>query len=142
MNFFDLFRTAYSNWFQARAKKFTQRKVSRSASRYYRHRAVQTDYIPAPRKGWHYEHGDLVRNTIAAVVLLALPGCASQQIDHVLANLDKDCTRHYSGSIGGIGIVAQATFEIDCKASGTTITTTTTFVPANPNTPTGQPNGQ
>jgi len=80
---------------------------------------------------------------LIALALLVLPGCAAQQIDHVLSNIDKDCERHYAGSIGGIaGVGAQATFDISCKASGTTITTTTTFVPANPNAPTGQPNGQ
>jgi len=73
------------------------------------------------------------RLVIAIAIALLLTGCAAQQIDHILSNLDKDCERHYSGSVGGIaGIGAQGNFTIDCKASGTTITTTTTVVPANP----------
>jgi len=74
-------------------------------------------------------------------ILLLTPGCASQQVDHILSNLDKDCERHYMGNLGAMGVGATVSFQIDCKASGTTTTTTTTFVPANPSSgavPSGQ----
>ena len=76
---------------------------------------------------------NLIIKTVLLIWLACCSGCASQDIKAVLANLDKDCERHYAGSIGGIaGIGAQANFQIDCKASGTTTTTTVTVVPANP----------
>jgi len=44
--------------------------------------------------------------------LLLLCGCASAQIDHALSNLDKDCARHYAGSVAATG--GTLTFTIDC----------------------------
>jgi hypothetical protein len=140
--FFKLFENAFANWFRTHEIR-GEKRVTRSHLRQYRHHAAQTAYVPAPRKGWHYEQGDLVRNVGLLLVMAAtLTGCAAAQIDHVLANLDKDCARHYSGSIGGIaGIGAQAQFDIQCQPSGTTTTTTVTVVPANPAAPGAVPSG-
>jgi hypothetical protein len=67
-------------------------------------------------------------NTAIKVVLffwLALcSGCATQQIDHVLSNLDADCSRHYAGQAGGMA--ASFSFTIDCQPGGTVTTTTVT----------------
>jgi hypothetical protein len=135
--FFKLFENAFSNWFRTHEIR-GEKRPTRSHLRQYRHHAAQTAYVPAPRKGFHYEHGALVRNAGLILALLALSGCASAQIDHVLSNLDKDCERHYMINVGGMGLTSNASATIDCKASGTTTTTTTTFVPANPASGAGQ----
>jgi len=54
--------------------------------------------------------------------LFLLSGCATAQIDHALSNLDKDCVRHYAGSIGGVITQTMVTFQIDCKPSGEIVT--------------------
>jgi hypothetical protein len=74
MNLFQLFDSAFSNWFKARART-RQPKVSRSSFRHYRHHAAQTNYIPSPRRGWHYENGNLVRNVAIGLLLTLLCGC-------------------------------------------------------------------
>lgn len=57
---------------------------------------------------------------LAAMFIIAmLSGCGQQNVKDVLTNLDKDCARHYQGSVstGGVGIGvpgATVTFTIDC----------------------------
>jgi hypothetical protein len=58
MNFFELWRTAFANWFEANRNG----PKAKPRWRQYRHHAARTDYIPAPPKGWHYQQGKLVRN--------------------------------------------------------------------------------
>jgi hypothetical protein len=71
--------------------------------------------------------------------LAFLAGCTQSEVKQVLTDISKDCERHYAGNLGGVtGLGANVTFQIDCKASGTTTTTTTTFVPANPASGAGQ----
>jgi hypothetical protein len=78
----------------------------------------------------------MVIRAVLFVWLALCSGCATQQIDTVLQNLDKDCIRRYSGSVGGM--VGSFSFDISCQPSGTTTTTTTTVVPTHPAvTPTG-----
>jgi hypothetical protein len=134
--FFKLFENAFSNWFRTRQR---EPRVTRSHLRQYRHHAAQTAYVPAPRKGWHYEQGDLVRNVGLILTLLALSGCSfllsgcgQAVMKQIVTDVSKDCDRHYIINVGGMGITSNLSATLDCKASGTTTTTTTTFVPANP----------
>jgi hypothetical protein len=57
--------------------------------------------------------------------VLLLSGCATAQVDHVLSNLDRDCTRHYAGAVGGVLAQATVTFQNDCKPSGEVVTPAT-----------------
>lgn len=60
---------------------------------------------------------------LALTLLLSLTACSQVEVKDVLTNLDKDCVRHYSGSLStgqaGIGSNGTVTFNIDCKPSGT-----------------------
>lgn len=50
---------------------------------------------------------------------LALTGCNQANVKDILTNLDKDCVRHYAGSLAsGIPATGTVTFTIDCKPSG------------------------
>jgi hypothetical protein len=70
-----------------------------------------------------------------AFVLCAalLPGCAADQMKPFLDNLSHDCTRHYTGSVGGTLGTATVAFDISCAPEGTTTTTTVTVPAAKPN---------
>jgi hypothetical protein len=72
---------------------------------------------------------NLIIKTVLLIWLALCSGCATQQIDTVLNNLDKDCIRHYAGQAGGMA--ASFSFDISCQPSGT-VTTTTVTVPAKP----------
>jgi len=60
VNFFELFRNAFANWAERNFVRDT--KTNKSKWRQYRHRPTKTDYVPAPRKGFHYEKGKLIAN--------------------------------------------------------------------------------
>lgn len=62
MNLFKLIEGLVAQWFERHKKA----KPLPRRWRQYRHHAGKTDYMPAPRKGWHYEKGQLVRNRAAA----------------------------------------------------------------------------
>ena len=51
-----------------------------------------------------------------AIVALSLPGCATQSLNQILTNLDKDCARQYQGGVSQMG--ATMTFNISCLPSG------------------------
>ena len=56
---------------------------------------------------------------VLTILFALLGGCAQQNIKDVLNNLDKDCVRHYAGSISsGVPPAGALTFTIDCKPSG------------------------
>jgi hypothetical protein len=65
---------------------------------------------------------------IAFALMALLQGCATSNIKEALSNLDRDCVRHYTGSIAsgmaGVGTNATVAFTIDCQPAGTTVTTT------------------
>lgn len=50
------------------------------------------------------------------VLTLLLQGCATQSMNQILTNLDKDCARQYQGGISQMG--ATMTFNISCLPSG------------------------
>lgn len=53
------------------------------------------------------------------VATLALAGCNQANVKDILTNLDKDCTRHYAGSLAsGVPASGTVTFTIDCQPSG------------------------
>ena len=45
-----------------------------------------------------------------------LSGCATQSLNSILTNLDKDCARQYQGGVSQMG--ATMTFNISCLPSG------------------------
>lgn len=63
---------------------------------------------------------ECMRSIFSIVVLVCLvAGCTPVEVKDVLANLDKDCVRHYAGSVAtGTPGAATVTFTIDCKPSG------------------------
>jgi hypothetical protein len=73
-----------------------------------------------------------VKNYTAILFILAicacagLNGCAADQMKPFLDNLSHDCTRHYTGSVGGTLGTATVAFDISCAPEGTTTTTTVT----------------
>ena len=62
-----------------------------------------------------------------AIATLLLAGCSNANVKDILTNLDKDCVRHYAGSLAS-GVPAQGTvtFTIDCKPSGVVVPSATT----------------
>lgn len=58
------------------------------------------------------------------LIPLFLCGCTAQQLKPILDNLSHDCDRHYTFAVGALGTTV--TGQIDCKAEGTTTTTTVT----------------
>jgi hypothetical protein len=66
----------------------------------------------------------MVIRAVLFVWLALCSGCATQQIDTVLNNIDRDCVRHYAGQAGGMA--AAFSFTIDCQPGGTVTTTTVT----------------
>jgi hypothetical protein len=70
---------------------------------------------------------NLIIKTVLLIWLALCSGCATQQIDTVLNNIDRDCVRHYAGQAGGMA--AAFSFTIDCSPSGTVTTTTVTTPP-------------
>jgi len=70
-----------------------------------------------------------------AIVLFAcavLCGCSAQRLKPFLDNLSHDCTRHYTGSVGGTLGTATVAFDINCAPEGSTTTTTVTTPKAAP----------
>lgn len=68
---------------------------------------------------------------VVFALMALLEGCNPVEVKDVLNNLDKDCVRHYSGSlasggVGGVGASGTVTFNIDCKPSGVPATPTPT----------------
>ncbi len=63
-----------------------------------------------------------------ALGAIALSGCAGQ-MKPFLDNLSHDCTRHYTGSVGGTLGTATVAFDINCSPEGSTTTTTVTKAP-------------
>lgn len=56
---------------------------------------------------------------LIAVALCLLPACSQQNVKDLLSNLDKDCVRHYAGSLAsGVPASGTVTFQIDCQPSG------------------------
>ncbi len=54
-----------------------------------------------------------------AFLFAALAGCNQANVKDILTNLDKDCVRHYAGSLAsGVPASGTVTFTIDCKPSG------------------------
>lgn len=53
------------------------------------------------------------------LIAVSLTGCNAANVKDVLSNLDKDCVRHYAGSLSsgtaGIGAAGTVTFTIDCQ---------------------------
>lgn len=98
--------------------KSTKPNPKKAALRTYRHRPTTADYIPAPRKGWHYEAGRLVRNAAAVVALVALAGCATtsgMNVKDINAQLPPGCVGHYSGSLtAGLGVQGSIAFDVTC----------------------------
>lgn len=62
---------------------------------------------------------------------LCLGGCATAQVNSVLSNLDRDCTRHYAGAIGGV-VQATITFQIDCTPAKPVVVPVTPLSLADP----------
>jgi hypothetical protein len=59
----------------------------------------------------------------ALAVTALLSGCNQANVKDILTNLDKDCVRHYAGSLAsGVPASGTVTFTIDCKPSGTPLT--------------------
>lgn len=53
---------------------------------------------------------------------LMLAGCSPPNVKDLISNLDRDCVRHYAGSMAsGVPASGTVTFTIDCKPSGTPI---------------------
>lgn len=67
--------------------------------------------------------------------VMALSGCSAASMKPFLDNLSHDCTRHYTGSVGGTLGNATVAFDINCAPEGSTTTTTVTTPKAAP-TPT------
>jgi outer membrane lipoprotein-sorting protein len=70
-----------------------------------------------------------------AIAMLALPGCAQQNVKEALDNIAHDCDRHYTfsantGGVGGIGGSVTLAGTADCKAEGKPVTPAP--VPATP----------
>lgn len=62
-----------------------------------------------------------MRYLLIAITLLMLPACNQQNVKDLLSNLDKDCVRHYAGSLAtGVPASGTVTFQIDCQPSGVT----------------------
>lgn len=59
---------------------------------------------------------------------ILLSGCAADNVKEALGNLDKDCVRHYTGSLStgsaGLGTQGAVSFDITCNPSGSPVTTT------------------
>jgi hypothetical protein len=74
------------------------------------------------------------RIALIGLVLIALPGCAQENVKQALENIDKDCVRHYTFTLssGMAGVVGNANVAgtIDCQPAGTTVTTTVAKPPA------------
>ena len=63
----------------------------------------------------------VVKRTIALVIgMLAIQGCAQQNVHEALENLSHDCERHYTfsantGGVGGLGGSITVAGTADCK---------------------------
>lgn len=64
------------------------------------------------------------RTTLSISLALAcasavVAGCSTANVKDILTNLDKDCVRHYAGSLAsGVPASGTVTFTIDCQPSG------------------------